>query len=94
MKTNRLTALIVAGFMAVFVLSGPSLAGEMTITGEVNESYQIVDSAGNVYDVAENEAGDHIVTNLVGQKVSVTGVVEAEGDIKTITVSSYKVLEE
>ena len=94
MKKNWLAASIVAVFMAVLVLTGNSQAGEMTITGEVSEGYQIVDSDGNVYDVAENEIGDHIVTNLIGQKVTVTGTVEEDGDIKTITVKDYKVLEE
>ena len=94
MKANWLAASIVVVLMAVFVLSGNSVAGEMTITGEVNESYQIVDSAGIVYDVAENEVGDHIVTNLIGQKLTVTGTIDQEGDTKIITVKEYKVLEE
>lgn len=79
-----------------FLLVGsvPVLAGEqVTISGTVNATYQIVTEDQQVYDVAENEKGDEVV-EMIGQKVKVTGTIEEQDGVKVITVTSYDVIEE
>jgi len=68
-------------------------AEDVTITGTVNESYQIVDDSGTVYDVAESEKGNDVV-ELIGKKVEVMGTVVDDDGTKVITIVSYKVIEE
>ena len=63
----------------------------MTITGTVNEDYQIVADDGQIYEVADTEKGEE-VTDLVGKKVKVTGTVEEEDGKKEITVTSYEII--
>jgi len=84
-----LCVLIIAAF-----LSGTAISGKtMTITGTVNEKYQIVADDGQVYEVADTEKGDEAV-NLVFKKLKVTGTVEESHGEKVITITSYAVIEE
>lgn len=70
--------------MAVF-------ANEITIVGEVNYSYQIV-ANGQTYEVANTVTGDDLVMNHMAEKVEVTGIVEDKGEVKVISVKSFKVV--
>ena len=84
-----LCVLIIAAF-----LSGTAISGKtMTITGTVNENYQIVADDGQVYEVADTEKGDEVV-DLVGKKVKLTGTVEESDGEKIITITSLAVIEE
>ena len=84
-----LCVLIIAAF-----LSGTAISGKtMTITGTVNDNYQIVADDGQVYEVADTEKGVEVV-DLVGKKVKVTGTVEESDGEKVITITSYEVIEE
>jgi len=79
----------------VIMLSGLSMAGDdVTIVGTVNEDNQIVDDKGMVYELAENEMAGKVLENT-GKKVEVKGtVMEGEGGgMKTITITSFKVME-
>ena len=67
---------------------------QITIIGEVNESYQIVANDGQIYEVADTDAGIDLIDNQIGQKVKVTGTVEEENEIKTIAVEFYEILSE
>ena len=87
MSTGKL---ILAAIVTVFVcqLSFAVMAAEVTVVGEVNDTYQLV-SDGLIYAVAENEAGEDLVLNYVGEKVKVIGtVMEVDGE-KTIKVKSF-----
>lgn len=68
-------------------------AAEITIVGEVNDSYQI-EADGQFYEVANTAMGDDLVKNYMALKVMVKGTVEEKEDIKIITVTSFKVLPE
>lgn len=95
MKRRR--KLFCAGLCAVLVvvfMSGVVISGErLTITGTVNEDYEIVAADGDTYEVKSNQMGDEVV-ELVGKRVGVTGVVEEMGDFKMITITSYEVIGE
>lgn len=88
---SKTVALLTAVLLLFFGVSG-ALAGEVTITGEVNGDYQIVADNGDVYDVAEDEKGDDLVAN-VGKKVEVQGTLMEEEGSKILKVVSFKVVE-
>jgi hypothetical protein len=77
----------------VLFLSGAVMAGDhMTVTGKVNEDYQLVGDDGTIYEVDDNSAGNELIEH-VGKKVKVEGTV-TEGDGATVmTVMSYEILE-
>jgi hypothetical protein len=78
----------------VLFLSGGVMAGDdVTVTGKVNEDYQLVGDDGIIYEVDDNSAGNELIEH-VGKKVKVEGTV-TEGDGATVmTVRSYEMLEE
>jgi hypothetical protein len=84
-----LCVMIIVAFISAVAISGE----RVTITGTVNENYQIVVDDGDVYEVEETEKG-HEVVELVGKKVKVTGTVEEIEDMKLITIISYEVIGE
>ena len=78
----------------VLLTLGPLAAtasGPVTINGEVNESYQIVDGDGQVYEVADTTQGNDLVENHIGEKVKVTGTVDQDQDVKIITVTDFQI---
>ena len=88
---SKTVALLTAVLLLFFGVRGV-LAGEVTITGEVNGDYQVVAENGDVYDVAEDEKGDDLVAN-VGKKVEVRGTLMEEDGSKIIKVAGFKVIE-
>ncbi len=68
-------------------------AAEVTIVGEVNDTFQLV-ANNTIYDVAETPMGDDLVKNYIAEKVQVTGTVEEKDDMKIITVKSFKIVPE
>ena len=95
MKKNRRRLIIgILALAFIAFLSFPALSAETrTITGTVNDYYQIETDDGTVYDVVENEKGDE-VAEQVGTRVKVTGTVEEDEDMKLINITSYTILEE
>ncbi|MDI6688044.1 MAG: hypothetical protein QME06_07480 [Desulfobacterales bacterium] len=94
MKRKRLifavsviTFLIIPMFFSTNVLSE-----EVTITGKVNDNYQIVTEDGQLYEVADTDKGNEVVLQYVGNFVKVVGTIK-ESDVgeKIITVTSYEV---
>lgn len=92
-KTTKrlLTVILIIGFVSMF--AGFAIGGDVTIVGTVNDEYQIVDDAGTVYDVADNEKGEELMEH-VGKKIQVKGTVMEGDDGKLITITSYMVIEE
>ena len=85
---------IFAALIISMVFSGNVLAEQITITGEVNDNYQIVSSDGQIYEVADTEKGNEVVINLISQTVKVTGTVTEADGVKTIAITSYEVIGE
>jgi hypothetical protein len=64
---------------------------DLMITGTINNANQIVDKDGQIFDVADTQQGQELVTH-VGLKVQVKGtVMESEGK-KQISVSAYEII--
>jgi hypothetical protein len=91
-KTNKILSIFMVVLIAI--LSTIAVAAEnVTITGTVNESYQIVDDSGTVYDVAESEKGNEVI-ELIGKKVQIIGTVVDDDGTRVVTVVSYTVVDE
>ena len=96
MKKNRKRfVIIVCAVFLVALSSSPVLtADEETIIGTVNDFYQIVTDDNEVYEIGDSEQGNELVEH-VGAIVEATGIVEEDEDgVKTITVTSFVVIEE
>ena len=95
MKRNK--KYLFAGLCAMIIIAfitGVAISGErVTITGTVNDNYQIVTDDGNIYEVEGNEKGDE-VADLIDKKVKMTGTVEESDGEKIISITSYEVLGE
>lgn len=88
---------MMAGMIVIMIMMFPlfALAAEsVTITGEVNDSYQIVDSQGAVYEVADTTEGNELVENHIGEKATVTGTLEQDQEVKIITVTKFQIIAE
>lgn len=94
---KRIVKVQLIGFVLAITLilsmAAPALAGEMTLIGEVNESYQLV-SDGQIYEIADTPKGNEMAENFISSKVKVTGTVEEKNDMKTITVTDFQVVPE
>lgn len=90
MKAKKVVLL--AAVLLVVWAVGTALAGDVMITGQVNDDYQIVTEQGDVYDVADTEKGEELSAN-VGKTVEVQGTLMEEEGSKMITVSNFKVLD-
>ena len=87
-----LSVMLIMGLSAVTTLADESTEKDpITISGTINDNFQIVAADGTVYEVDANDLGNKLVEEI-GKQVEVTGVVENTDDIKSITVLSYKLL--
>jgi hypothetical protein len=95
MKKNgkRLFIGTLALAFVTFLCLSAAWAQQRTITGTVNDSYQIETDDGTVYDVVETEKGNE-VAEQVGMRVKVTGTVEEDEDMKLIDITSYTIIGE
>lgn len=87
---------LVIGLLAVLLVGftfGAGLASEpVVIQVQVTEDNQVMDEAGNVFDILETEAGNEVV-ELVGQKVEIQGTLVEDQGNKAITVESFRIIE-
>lgn len=83
-----LAAMAIIGMTAM-----PAHAAEVTLIGEINDTYQLV-ADGQIYEIAETPAGEDLVRNYISLKVKVVGTVSSEGEVPTITVRSFEPVDE
>lgn len=86
---------ITAGIMLLslaLMYANPVFADKITVTGTINDTYQIIADDGTVYEVADTDMGDDLL-NHVGKTVEVVGEIFVEEGVKVINVKSYKILE-
>lgn len=91
-KFKWITAGIICILSFALICSNPVFAKEVTITGTVNENYEIVASDGTTYEVADTDMGNDLLDH-VGETVEVLGEVTQVEGAKVINVKSYKILE-
>ena len=93
-RNKRHLSVGLCSMIIIAFITGAAISGErVTITGTVNDNYQIVTDDGNIYEVEGNEKGDE-VADLIDKKVKVTGTVEESDGEKIINITSYEVLGE
>ena len=87
------TAMISILFLMVFTVGG-LFAADTTITGEVDDQYQIYSTDGDIYVIADTETGTQLATEHINEMVEVVGQVDysEEDDMKVITVKKYKII--
>ena len=83
-------AIIVAVFAC---LASTALADTVTLTGEVNDNFQILVN-GQIFEIADTPEGNTLAESHVSAKVKVVGTLEESDDLKILTVISYEVLAE
>ena len=94
MKIKRTQVIAMLSVLLIaLVMVVPALAGQMTITGEVNDANQIVTPNGDVYEVLETEKGAELAANI-GKTVEVQGTVAESDGLKTIDVAAFKLIEQ
>lgn len=76
----------------VTAADNPEEGKEVQIVGTVNDFDQLVAEDGTIYEIDITDAGNNLVEE-VGKKVEVTGIVEDLEGVKSISVSSYKIIE-
>jgi hypothetical protein len=99
---KRTVSIVVCALFVVVMMTGVAFSAEkgaamqeqdLMITGTINNANQIVDKDGQIFDVADTQQGQELVTH-VGLKVQVKGtVMESEGK-KQISVSAYEIIKE
>ena len=87
---------VVLALLAIFMTIplAAMAAGEITIEGQVNDNFQLVDGTGQVFEVADTVEGNDLVENHIGEKAKVTGTIEQDQEIKIITVTTFKIISE
>ena len=91
MKKSPLVV-VLAMVLVLFVIGFSAAADMVVVQGQVTEDSQIMDDAGNVFDIADTDKGNELVEN-VGQKVEIQGTVMEDGGVKVITVESFRIIE-
>lgn len=78
----------------VIAFAGTAISMEVTVTGEINDEYQLIAKDGTIYEIADTAAGNELVT-YIGSVAEVVGTVqEDEEGVKILSVSSFKILAE
>jgi hypothetical protein len=68
-------------------------AGQVTLSGTINSSSQLVDDQGKAFELSNTDQGRE-VKSLIGKKVKITGTLMEKGDQKVIEVHEYKLLKQ
>lgn len=91
-RYHKMFAAIVGLMLAAF-FCGIAVAQEAkTITGKINDEFQLEGDDGKVYEIDESEKGLE-VSEMIGKKVSITGKISKKEGALTIEVTDYKIIE-
>jgi len=91
---NRFMMVLITLVLISAVPLAAMVSEPVTIQVGVNDSYQIVDSNGQIYEIAETEKGNDLVENHIGEKAKVVGTVQQDQDVKIITITAFEILAE
>ena len=96
MKNVKMKRVVVLVTMALimFIPLAAMASEAVTVEGEVNDNFQIVDANGQVFEIADTTQGTDLVENHIGEKAKVVGTVEQDQEVKIITVTSFEILAE
>ena len=80
-------------FITMLAAPNTSLALDMKIIGTISDYGTITTDSGDEYYIDENEKSFELMDNI-GKKVTVEGNIVEEDEEKTITITSYKIMED
>ncbi len=89
MLRNRKWIRAVVACMVLLLAAAPVMAVETTITGMVTDTFELEAQDGTIYIIDETDTGFDLVA-YAGKVMQVTGEVIEDGDMKVISVSSFK----
>ncbi|MBN2569109.1 MAG: hypothetical protein JXB42_06730 [Deltaproteobacteria bacterium] len=100
MKKNNVNIVMVLVFVITLSMSINGLKaadnakeGEaVKITGTINEIDQLIAEDGVIYEIDITDAGNALVEEA-GKKVEATGFLEDLAGVKSISISSYRIIE-
>ena len=82
---------VMAVLISIILMAGPCLAGDTVVSGKVTAENQLLSDDGQVYEVADTENGNKLLEHM-DKKVAVKGSVAEKDGMKTITVTSFKII--
>lgn len=92
-KMNMWVVLIALAMITLLPLA--AMASEpVTVEGEVNDNFQIVDADGQVFEIADTVRGTDLVENHIGEKAKVVGTLEQDQEVNILTVTTFEILAE
>jgi len=92
-RTKRFVSSTMLALLAVLSVFSPNVpAGQLRIVGTVNGTYQIITDEVEVYELAVTETGGRL-GQLVGTRVTATGMVYEIAGAKVFVVIEYQVVE-
>ena len=77
--TARVIVLLMTAVLITIPLAALS-SDRITVTGEVNDNYQIVSNDGEIFEVADTEAGIDLIDNQIGQNLEDKQIFLGEGN--------------
>ena len=89
---KKFTKAIILAMVVMLAVTGIAISDDVAVMGTVNDASQIVTDSGEAITVADSEKGAELLTN-VGKKVKAMGTVEEADGKKTITVTSFEIVE-
>lgn len=92
MRRSAQLMIVVWAVSACLFCSLPAAAEQRTMTGTINGLDQLVSAGGEVYEIADTEAGMQLLYEAADGPVSVSGDVVEDEEINFITVESYRIL--
>lgn len=82
---------VMAVLISIILMAGPCLAADTVVSGKVTAENQLLSDDGQVYEVADTENGSKLLEHM-DEKVAVKGTVAEKDGMKTITVTSFKII--
>jgi len=65
----------------------------VVLTGQINDTYQLVVESGEIYEIGINDVGNDLVDSHINDKVRVKGTIStAEDGALVITVETFEVI--
>lgn len=83
---------VFSGILIACLIAGQSVYAERrTLSGIINSSDQLITAGGDVYEIADTEAGMEMLYEALDASVDVTGDIFEDEEINFISVESFKI---
>lgn len=91
-RNTKVVKFVFPGILIACLITGQSVYAERrTLRGTINDSDQLITASGNVYEIADTEAGMDMLYEAIDASVDVTGDVFEDEEINFISVESFTI---